>query len=211
MKVRCKSDLYDRIDYEYIWRFHEIVNMKTEIQSMKDTNKRLYPMIRSLVMLSYSHWEGFVKYATKYFLAYLSHLGLDKSQTNPKLVASSLNYMLNNKGRVESNNIIYEVLTNDRCKLQYQSEAMTDTMSNLNFDVFETICNNIGIDISSLSLKRIMIDEKMLGRRNKMAHGENDSLDKTYGIEVADISIEMMREFKTLLHNMVETDSFRRT
>ena len=30
------------------------------------------------------------------------------------------------------------------------------------------------------------IYEIMLGCRNKMAHGENDSLDKKYGIEVAD-------------------------
>ena len=49
----------------------------------------------------------------------------------------------------------------------------------------------------------------MLGRRNKMAHGENDSLDKKYGIEVADISISMMTEFKTLLQNMIATESFK--
>ena len=213
MKIRCKNDLHDSIDQEYTWRFHEIVCMKTEIQSMKESNKSLLPMVRSLVMLSYSHWEGFVKYSTKYFLMYLSSLGLDLSQTHPALVASSLNYTLNtlsNKSRTESNRLILEILTNNHYKPHYQSDAMADTKSNLNFEVFEIICNNIGIDISSLSLKKTLIDEKMLGRRNKMAHGEKDSLDKIYGIEVADIAIEMMREFKTLLHNMVATDGFRR-
>ena len=70
--------------------------------------------------------------------------------------------------------------------------------------------SNIGIDISGLSLKERQIDEIMLGRRNRMAHGENDFLDKQYGIEVADISISMMTEFKTLLQNMISTESFKR-
>ncbi|MBQ7892602.1 MAG: hypothetical protein IJ321_01520 [Alistipes sp.] len=209
MKIRCKSELQDSIDSEYTWRFHEIVCMKTEIQSMNDSNKRLYPMIRSLVMLSYSHWEGFVKHVTKYFLDYLSRLGLDQSQTHPALVASSLNYALNNKSRTESNRLIYEILTDKHYKLHYQSEAMCDTKSNLNFEVLEVISTNIGIDISGLSLKEKQIDEIMLGRRNKIAHGENDSLDKEYGIEVADISISMMTEFKTLLQNMIATESFK--
>ena len=87
---------------------------------------------------------------------------------------------------------------------------MTDPKSNLNFAVLEIISTNIGIDISSLSLKNKMIDEIMLGRRNKMAHGEKDSLDKDYGIQVADISLSMMLEFKNLLQNMVATDSFKR-
>lgn len=210
MKIRCKNDLLDCIDNEYTWRFHEIVSMKTEIQSMKTSNKRLSPMIRSLVMLSYSHWEGFVKYVTRYFLDYLSCLNLDQSQTHPALVASSLNYALNNKGRVESNRLICEILTGNY-KPHYHKYAMTDPKSNLNFEVLEVISTNIGIDISSLSLKNKMIDEIMLGRRNKMAHGENDSLDKDYCIQVADISLSVMLEFKNLLQNMITTDGFRRT
>ncbi len=210
MKIRCKSDLQDSIDNEYTWRFHEIVNMKMEVQSMKSSNRRLSPMIRSLVMLSYAHWEGFVKYATRYFLNYLSRLSLDQFQTHPALVASSLNYTLNNKGKAESNRLICEILANQHYKPYYPSEAMTDPKSNLNFEVLEIISSNIGIDISSLSLQSKMIDEIMLGRRNKMAHGDNDSLDKDYGIQVADISLSMMFEFKKLLQNMIATDGFRR-
>lgn len=209
MKIRCKSELQDSIDDEYTWRFHEIVCMKTEIQSMNNSNKRLSPMIRSLVMLSYSHWEGFVKYVTKYFLDYLSRLGLDREKTHPALVAASLNYALNNKGRAESNRLIYKILTDEHYKLCYQSEAMCDPKSNLNFETLEIISTNIGIDISDLSLKKVKIDEIMLGRRNKMAHGENDSLNKEYGIEVADISISMMGEFKMLIQNMIAMEGFR--
>lgn len=209
MKIRCKSDLQDSIDNEYTWRFHEIVIMKMEIQSMKP-DKRLTPMIRSLVMLSYAHWEGFVKYATRYFLNYLSRLSLDQSQTHPALVASSLNYALNNIGRSESNRLIRDILLDQHYKPHYPSEAMTDPKSNLNFEVLEIISSNIGIDISSLSLQSKMIDEIMLGRRNKMAHGDNDSLDKDYGIQVADIATSMMSEFKNLLQNMIATDGFRR-
>lgn len=211
MKIRCKCELQDSIDNEFTWRFHEIVSIKIEIQSMKSSNKRLTPMIRSLVMLSYAHWEGFVKYVTRYFLNYLSCLGLDQSQTHPALVASSLHYALNNKGKVESNRLICEILANKHYKPYYHSEAMTDPKSNLNFEVLEIISTNIGIDLpSSLSLKNKMIDEIMLGRRNKMAHGENDSLDKGYGIQVADLSLFMMLEFKNLLQNMIATDGFRR-
>lgn len=210
MKIRSKNELQDRIDDEYAWRFHEIASMKTEVQSMKTTSKLLSPMIRSLVMLSYSHWEGFVKYVTRYYLNYLSYLGLDQSQTHPTLVASFLNYALNNKGKTESNHLIYELLTNPHYKLNYQSEIMTDPKSNLNFEVLEIISSNIGIDTSCFTLKVKKIDEIILGRRNKMAHGENDSLDKAYGIEVANTSLSVMSEFKTLLQNMIATEGFRR-
>lgn len=209
MKIRTKSELQDCIDDEYTWRFHEIASMKTEIQSMKSSNKRLFPMIRSLVMLSYSHWEGFVKHTARYFLDYLSRLGLDQSQTHPALVASSLSYALNNKGRVDSNCLIHGILTNKHYKPHYQIEAMVDTKSNLNYDVLEIISNNIGIDISSLSLEKVRLDEIILGRRNKMAHGEKDSLDMAYGIEVADATLYMMNEFKNLLQNMIATDGFK--
>lgn len=211
MKIRSKNELLDSIDKEYTWRFHEVVSMKTEIQSMKTTNKLLAPMVRSLVMLSYSHWEGFVKYGTKYFIQYLSRLGLDQSQTHPALVASSLNYALKNKGRIESHHLIYEILTDHHYKPSYQCEGMIDTKSNLNFAVLEIISTNIGIDISDWELKGQQIDEIMLGRRNKMAHGENDSLDKEYGIQVADISLHLMKEFKTKLQNMITNDGFKRS
>lgn len=87
---------------------------------------------------------------------------------------------------------------------------MVDPKSNLNFEVLEIISTNIGIDISVLTIKSKKIDEIMLGRRNKMAHGEMDYLDKNYGIEVADISISIMSEFKNLLQNMIATDGFKR-
>ena len=210
MKIRSKSELLDRIDDEYAWRFHEIVSMKTEIQSMKSSSRLLYPMVRSLVMLAYAHWEGFVKYATKYFLKYLSGLGLDQTQTHPALIASSLNYALNYRGTAESNRLIYKLLTDTHFKPEYQEDAMVDPKSNLNFEVLEIISTNIGIDISALTIKSKKIDEIMLGRRNKMAHGEMDYLDKKYGIEVADISISIMSEFKNLLQNMIATDGFKR-
>lgn len=88
---------------------------------------------------------------------------------------------------------------------------MTDPKSNLNFEVLEIISSNIGIDISSFTLKVKKIDEIILGRRNKMAHGENEALDKDYGIEVADTSLSVMNEFKTLLQNMIATEGFRRS
>lgn len=211
MKIKSKDDLQDRIDTEYTWRFREIVSMKTEIQSMKSSNRRLFPMVRSLVMLSYSHWEGFVKYATRYFLNYLSYLGLDQSQTHPALAASSISYALNNKGRADSNRLIYEILTDEHYKPHYQIEIMADTKSNLNYGVLEIISSNIGINISSLSLEKVRLDEIILGRRNKMAHGEKDSLDMAYGIEVADATLYLMNEFKNLLQNMIATDGFKCT
>lgn len=209
MKIRSKDKLLDIIDEEYTWRFHEIANIKTEVKSMNPSNKKLAPMVRSLVMLSYSHWEGFVKYSTRYFFDYLSFLALDLSQTNPALVASSLSYDIANRGKVDSIQLIQKVLTDKSFKPVYHGEIMTDPNSNLNFKILEIIATNIGISISSLTIKKTKLDEIILGRRNKMAHGENDSIDKNYGVEVADASLELMNDFKTLLQNMIATEGYR--
>lgn len=210
MKNRSKEELTDNIDNEYTWRFHEVASMKTNVQSMKESNKALSPMVRSLVMLSYAHWEGFVKYSSRYFFDYMNHLGLNKSQTNLALVASSLRYSIVNKGKVDTNRLIYKVLIEDQYKPRYNVDEMSDADSNLNFEILEIISSNIGVDISSLSMKKNLLDEIVLGRRNKMAHGEFDNLDKKYGLEVADAVLDFMYQFKTILENMIAQEEFRR-
>ncbi len=177
---------------------------------MKESNKALPPMVRSLVMLSYAHWEGFVKYSSRYFFDYMNHLALNKSQTNLALVASSLRYSLVNKGKVDTNRLINKVLFEDHYKPRYNVDEMSDADSNLNFEILEIISSNLGVDISSLSMKKNLLDEIVLGRRNKMAHGEFDNLDKTYGLEVADAVLDFMYQFKTILENMIAQEGFRR-
>lgn len=210
MKNRSKDELTDNIDQEFTWRFHEIASMKTTVKSMKDDNKALSPMVRCLVMLSYAHWEGFVKYSSRYFFDYMNYLGLNKSQTNLALVASSLRYSFVNRRKRDINDLIYQALNDDHYKPRYNSDVMADADSNLNYEILEIISSNLGVDITSLSLKQNLLDEIVLGRRNKMAHGEFDKLDKTYGLEVADAVLYFMQQFKTIMENMIVQEEFRR-
>ena len=167
-------------------------------------------MVRSLVMLSYAHWEGFVKFSSRYFFDYMNNLGLNKSQTNMALVASSLRYSLTHKSKTAMNELIQQVLVEEQFKPHYCGKEMSDADSNLNYGILEIISSNLGIDISSLSLKQKQLDEIIMERRNKMAHGEFDKLDKSYGTDVADAVLNFMQHFKTLLQNMIMQEEFRR-
>lgn len=86
---------------------------------------------------------------------------------------------------------------------------LTNAESNLSSKVLKKISLNIGLDISSLDIKMTALDAKVLKRRNDMAHGDRDNVDVAYGIEVATQVIELMRDFKGLLQDMIAKQGYR--
>lgn len=91
-KIRSERDLQDSIDDEYAWRFYEITSLKSIL--LNNPVSRFTPaLVRSLVVVSYAHWEGFVKDSTLFFLEYVKFLGLNKNQLSHHFLAASLYHL----------------------------------------------------------------------------------------------------------------------
>ena len=58
----------------------------------------------------------------------------------------------------------------EESQIPYKNVIKTD--SNLKMEVFKEIAATIGIDDTPYILKKMLIDQRLLGYRNKIAHGE---------------------------------------
>lgn len=209
-KIRSKQELLDSIDDEYTWRFKEITDMRLLLKSQKPTSKLIPPFSRSLVVLSYSHWEGFVKYSSEYFWGYMTFIGLNRSQISDKLYASCLQHLSDGSKASDGIDKIFQAITDASYKFSYNLTVLTSAESNLNFEVLRKVSTNMGIDISTLLPKKNLLDNVVLSRRNDVAHGDIVHADVAYGVEVADFIIDLMKDFKNLIQNMISQEEYKR-
>lgn len=204
------DDLLDKIDEEYTWRFQEIDRMKSLLQQKQGKSKYEQPLSKALVALSYSHWEGFVKYSAEYFFEYMRFLGLPKKELSDEFLASCIQHLSDGKKCANATNDILECLRNENYKFSFNDTILTSAESNLNYEVLTKIASNIAVDITLLETKKASLDSVVLVRRNDVAHGDKVFADYGYGIEVCNHVIDFMQTFKTLLQNYISTRAYRK-
>ena len=86
------------------------------------------------------------------------------------------------------------------------------TESNLSSSVFMDMACWLGLDVGRYETKWHFIDDRLLKRRNSIAHGSGEELvltqDEFEGL-VYDV-VQLLRWFKTDIENAVSTEAFRR-
>lgn len=214
MKIRTKTDLLDKIDSESSWRKHEIINLQGLVFSHASV-KKITPILKSLILVSYSHWEGFVKMTSSYYLTFLKTLSLPCNQLSVRLL-SSLYFWSNQKIRKNAKDSIlqYEDLLNGNLReVSYNVEEMCSTESNLNFCVLSKIMFSIGLDSAPFLIEKPFIDERLLKFRNKFAHGDfsyDDEINAKEAISISKKVLQLIDMFKNELENAIAMEIFRR-
>ena len=134
-------------------------------------------LLRAFVALMYAHWEGHVRHcAAKYF----QHIALRKrpyTQLRPQFYLNSflarLDAFSRSKAGVEEKcRFMEEVLAFKGNRFSWINPNLIDTKSNLNTDVLRDLCRVCDIPFTDFEAEEHFIDELLLGRRNKIAHGE---------------------------------------
>ena len=215
MKIRTKTELLDRIDKDSAWRKHEIINLQGTVLS--NTNiKKVMPILKSLVLVSYSHWEGFVKAASSFYLSFLQVQSFPSNQLSVRLLSSL--YFWNDQKKpkkVQDSISRYEdLIKGNQREFSFYIDDMCSTESNLNYDVLSKIMSSIGLDSTSFLLEKPFIDERLLKFRNKFAHGDysyDGDMNINEAIEISKKVLELMAMFKTELENAIVAESFRRS
>ena len=85
-----------------------------------------------------------------------------------------------------------------------------NTEANLNLKVFANIATSIDISISPYETKFNLIDESLVNRRNKVAHGEFLDLSSSNFLTLVDEILQMMRNYKTDIQNAASLESYKR-
>jgi hypothetical protein len=211
-KFKIPGHLQDFLDAEFGWRLKEIADLK---RSVKDASgSRQDTLLRAGVSLLYAHWEGFVKASAEGFINYVSNRGLKYSELRACFVMRGLKKEVSilaearpGQRAVEAVEFVLSKL-DERASIPFR--GVVSARSNLNSEVFRDIAVSIGISPEPYETKYNLIDERLLSRRNRVAHGEYVDISAADFEGLADQVIGLLRAFKSDVENAMVLEGFRR-
>lgn len=217
MKIRNKMELSDFIMSELSWRRHELTNIKSLVERGRSAQQSL--IIRSSVVMLYSHWEGFVKNTARAFLSFLMSQGYKYSELKHNFwVAGMLNVAGGENSQINTWRSVklYDFMTRDciNDKFFVDEERYVNAKGNLNSEVFKEIIYRLGLPESKFMTYYIILDSSLLKRRNEIAHGENTAArkDSTLDIEgfldLYNKVQELINTYHVELENYIHREEF---
>lgn len=211
-KIRNLNQLQTILDKEFSWRLKEIANLKGAVRQQKSLSDKT--LVRAGVTLLYAHWEGFVKAAAQAYLDFVNTQGHRYEELTNCFVAlgvkKRLGELVETKKSAMHIAAIDFIRTAMGSRAELRVKSAIDTQSNLNSAVFENIAATIGLETSAYAPRFHLIDESLLARRNKIAHGQYLDLDVDGWRNLADEVIFLMRQVKDDIENSASLSRFLR-
>lgn len=208
-KNRTLYDLYTNLEAELSWRMKELRTYKLNIKG--STDETFY---KSSIVMSYSHWEGYVKQGGYHYLNYVSLLKLKMKRLDSRYSALWVRKEMDNYLKIKSNVKRSHMLNlirgkeNGRASLPYKD--VIDTNSNLNWEYFEDIAFLTCVPIDSYETKKKWLDDVLLKKRNFLAHGERYKVSKNDAVEIVETVIQLIENFKDDLYNSAQRELYLR-
>lgn len=209
--IRTLDQLQDALDSEMSWRVKEIGAFRVASKG-GSPEKRFF--IRAGVTLVYAHWEGFIKASSEQYLSFVHHRGHTYRELKSCFAVFGLKgklQMLSDSRKSGPNIKVFDFILSELGEPAHmQMSSAINTESNLTSKVFTNIATSLDLDIERYSTKFNLIDESLVNRRNKVAHGEYMDLgSKEFG-ELVDEVLQLMRDYKTDLLNAASTEGYKR-
>lgn len=211
--IRTKEDLVDSIGQDHIWRLREISELKNLIEepSISDLRKRV--LCRAGIALLYAHWEGFVKKSGTYYLEYVASQRHKISELRSNFITLLVRGKIDKASESNKYSAFDEVtryiLVNQTTRAKIPTKNVIDTQSNLSTTALKEILWCLGLDYQLYESKEKIIDLKLVGRRNHVAHGESLTINVEDFVEMVDEVLGLMATFKNLLENSCITESYK--
>lgn len=212
MSIRTAEQLSDRLATDLVWRKKELSEMKSLIEAKNVSEQRHKALVRSGVCILYSHWEGFVKLAANSYLEYVISKKLTYQDLSSNFLALAMKEKLKEAKETNKPSLYIPVCKffiselNQRCILP--KDAIS-TASNLSSEILKEITYILGIDFSIYSTKSVLIDTKLLKKRNEIAHGNDSVFDRDEYLELHREVIGMLDLFRNQIENAAIQQSFR--
>ncbi|MER9302134.1 MAE_28990/MAE_18760 family HEPN-like nuclease [Mesorhizobium sp. M0293] len=204
MKVRSIYHFSELMDNEFSWRIKEISIFKRLVLSGHEEHRKC--LRRAAIPIIYCHWEGFVKTVADHYGSFVSDQVAKMSDLKScfmgpmlkakfdDIVGSKRSFKLWHEGSE-----LVKKLADEKPKISLFGRL--SHVGNLNYDVFSEIAYVCGLDMTYYETKKNFIDEIIVAKRNKVAHGEFLQSDEAEIVEAIDLVIEIMRTLKTDLEN----------
>ena len=214
MAIRTSENLIDKIAADHVWRIREISELKTLIESPTLSQTRQKVLCRAGVTLLYAHWEGFVKKTGSYFLEYVSFQRLPVSDLKSNFITLMMKTNIDEATKSKKYSIFDKftdfLLTKQSNRSKIPFKNVVNTESNLSTTVLKEITWCLGIGYELFESKEKLIDLKLVGRRNHVAHGEDMLVNANDFLEMAGEVIGLMNTFRNLIENSAVTGNYKR-
>lgn len=211
--IRTLERLEAELTKDLKWRIQELWVFEHLLRQARDHEKSA--LLRGSLALIYAHWEGYVKSAGAIYLEYISRKGLRLEQLRPELVAVALRGQITelsaSKNSEDHTALVSKLWleTGQKANLPYK-RATIRTQANLKFKLFASIMHSLGIDPDAWRMYELLIDEKLLGCRNEISHGEQEVVDLDGWMAVRDAVDSILRQVRNEVANAAATSGYLR-
>lgn len=141
---------------------------------------------RAMYLLTYSHWEGYVKQAIQIYLSSLAYVTFDEVEFHPKVVKRIvLSRLEEHKDEASEKSVLSaDSLRGLRYKLlgdrgeemlelrDGEIRSLSNTGSNLRFDVLKKLLAKVDMKTPAFFYRNREIVDRMVDIRNGIAHGD---------------------------------------
>lgn len=210
-KYRYPNEVDDFLTKQLVKRKREIIELKLLLDTyIKKKHNISKVLAKSLIVISYSHWEGYVKESVIAYLTYLNFKNIKFSELNDNYKASFIHSNLFCK-KLKPAKAIEEmatILSEDRTITSFPIDYICDCESNLNYEIFEKILWRIGLSQNTWIDYQNFLDSKILKNRNDFAHGDDNIVIESDALVIADKVIIMMSQFNNELSNQMNTKGY---
>lgn len=219
MKIQTLLQLTEALDSNSGPRKKELINMQG---GLGQERAQVAYLSRVAAVFAYAHWEGFIKYSSWAYLVFASRKSRPLSSYSTAFQALTCRSILvpasKSPKRIGPHLEVVNRLTvtaGDTFPLPVDN--VIDTESNLSWDVFENICNTIGLgaELSEWQDERIIINQ-LVKDRCQIAHGEilreSDEVRSGAAQKIANdyinFSLRAINRFSTNIQNAASQESY---
>ena len=167
------------VQEDLAWRRIELHSLKTQLEhqaAQNGSSPATRALARSMVTMLYAHWEGFSKCVFDHYANLIVRRRPVAAEMNDALLRAHASHVLK---RIESGDpdAITELLGmsrgTDRPRVRLAKATLSDTKSNLRYNVLSSILEGFGMTVSEFETKQKLIDVLLCDRRNAVAHGRD--------------------------------------
>ncbi|MBE0597845.1 MAG: hypothetical protein IH614_11290 [Desulfuromonadales bacterium] len=213
MKIRSSNELIDFLAGRRKERKRELISLS---QDIADARKSAPHYKRAAVVLSYAHWEGFVKDAASAYVFFVSHKSKKLSDliVNFQALACRQELMCAQIAtrRLSPHINVARRFTEDLDRtFNINADNVIDTESNLSSIVFENICACVGINYHRAWATDGPFMDDLLKNRCAVAHGELYTPTNDYALETLSFTIKSIDRFSTDIENEAINEAYLRS
>lgn len=184
------DDFRAELEAELAWRQEDLAFFRNRLNDINEEDKGRYR--KSLVLILYSHMEGFVKICLQIYIHYINSLNLERKDVCTGLMVASMHKeFLAYENLDRKCDIFRKELPEDarlhrlfrrvdfidqieafESEILHIEDSVIDTESNLWYIVLQKNLYKIGLPVNLFEEYRSSIDA-LVNRRNSIAHGDS--------------------------------------